>query len=221
MKPPNTTSRQTAPSGSRGFTLVELLVVIAIIAVLVGLLIPVIAAVHEHVRKVQAANDEKQIVLAVTNYFSEYGKYPVDPAAKPGDPVYSTDNNAILDVLRNVTGGTIGNKMNARGISYLNAKAASNQNAPMDGLQLSTGVWFDPWGSPYNIAVDGNYDSQLNSPTPLRNFYSDAGPLQLGVIVWTFGKNGQLGGGPPANSSFSNEPGTPGKFAGSGDVRSW
>ena len=221
MKPSSNCLRQSAPSKRQGFTLVELLVVIAIIAVLIGLLLPVIAAVQEHTRKVQATGDEKQIVMAVTSYFSEYGKYPVDPATKPGDAVYSTDNNAILDVLRNMTGSAIGNKMNSRSVFYLNVPAASNQNAPRNGLQISTGVWFDPWGSPYNIAVDGNYDNQLNSPTPLPGFYSDVGPLQLGVIAWSFGKNGQLGGGPAANSAFSNEPGTPGAFLGSGDVHSW
>lgn len=221
MSPSPRISRQPVPSKHTGFTLVELLVVIAILAILVGLLLPVIAVVKEHTRKVQAGSDEKQIVLAITNYFSEYNKYPVDSAAKPGDPVYSTDNNAVLDVLRNVTGSTIGNKMNARAVPYLSIRAASNQTAPRDGLQISTGVWFDPWGSPYNIAVDGNYDNQINSPSPLPNFYSDAGAFQLGAIVWAFGKNGQSGGGPAANSAFSSEPGTPGKFAGSGDVGSW
>ncbi len=79
----------------------------------------------------------------------------------------------------------------------------------------------DPWGSPYNIAIDGNYDGQLNSPSPLPNFYSDAGPMPFSVIVWSFGKNGQPGGGPAAGSGFGSESGTPGKLSGSGDVVSW
>jgi prepilin-type N-terminal cleavage/methylation domain-containing protein len=221
MKPSRSISPQAALSDPSGFTLIELLVVIAIIALLVGLLMPVFGAVYEHMRKVQAVNDEKQIVNAVTSYYTEYGKYPVDPVAKPGDAVYSTDNNALFDVLRNMTGSAIGNAMNTRGVVYLNATAAPDQNHPKGGVQTSTGVWYDPWGSPYNVAVDGNYDGQLNSPAPLPNFYTDVGPLQLGVIAWSFGKNGQLGGGPAANPAFSNEPGTPDAFSGSGDVRSW
>src|SRR5579862_2721911 len=188
MKPPRSIS-QAAPSRAPAFTLIELLVVIAIIAILAGLLFPVISVIREHTRKVQATSDEKMIVNAVTSFYTEYQKYPVDPVKKPGDAVYSTDNNELFDVLRNMTGSAIGNALNPRGVIYLSPHAAPNQNAPMDGIQTSTGVWFDPWGSPYNVAVDGNYDGQLNSPTPLPNFYTDVGPLQLGVIVWSFGKN--------------------------------
>jgi prepilin-type N-terminal cleavage/methylation domain-containing protein len=218
MKPSPKTFPKVRPSG---FTLIELLVVITIIAILAGLLFPVIGAVMEHTRKVQAINDETQILSAVNAYYTEYGKYPVDPATKPGDAVYSTDNNQLFDVLRNMTGTSIGNPLNTRGVVYLTVSYASNQKRPVAGVLASTGVWYDPWGSPYNVALDGNYDGQLNSPTPLPNFYSDTGPLQFGVIAWSFGKNGLLGGGPAASSNFGNESGTAGKQAGSGDVVSW
>jgi hypothetical protein len=41
------------------------------------------------------------------------------------------------------------------------------------------------------------------------------------LIVWSFGRNGLLGGGPAPAPGFSNENGTPGKYFGSGDVGSW
>jgi prepilin-type N-terminal cleavage/methylation domain-containing protein len=217
MKP----STKTSPVSRFGFTLIELLVVITIIAVLMGLLFPVLSVVREHTRKVQAINDERQIVAAVNAYYTEYGKYPVDPVTKPGDAVYSTDNNLLFDVLRNMTGTTIGNAMNTRGITFAQVSYASNQSQPMAGLQVTTGIWYDPWGSPYNVAIDGNYDGQLNSPNPLPAFYSDVGALPFNVIVWSSGKNGQLGGGPALSSGFGSENGTPGKLSGSGDVVSW
>ncbi|HWB57987.1 MAG TPA: prepilin-type N-terminal cleavage/methylation domain-containing protein [Chthoniobacteraceae bacterium] len=209
-----------APSGTRGFTLIELLVVVAIIALLAGLLFPVLSAVREHARKVQATSDVKMIVGTVSSYYTEYQKYPVDPVAKPGDAVYSSDNNALFDVLRNVTGTAVGNTLNPRGVVFLTVNAAPNPNMPVAGLS-TTGVWYDPWGSPYNIAVDGNSDGLLNSPQPLPGFYSDVGPLQAGAIAWSYGRNGQPGGGPAASTRFSSEAGTPGVFAGSGDVGSW
>jgi prepilin-type N-terminal cleavage/methylation domain-containing protein len=221
MKPSHSVSSKAGRPVSSGFTLIELLVVIVIIAILAGLLIPAISAVREHLRKVQAVNDEKQIITAVSSYFSDYGKYPVDPVANPGDAVFSANNNLLFDVLRNVTGSAIGNSLNSRGVVYLSPSAAPDQTHPMGGLQVSTGVWYDPWGSPYNVAVDGNYDGLLNSPTPLPGFYSDVGPLQLGVIAWSFGRNGQLGGGPAGGAGFGSEGGTPGQLAGSGDVVSW
>jgi prepilin-type N-terminal cleavage/methylation domain-containing protein/prepilin-type processing-associated H-X9-DG protein len=61
----------------RGFTLIELLVVIAIIAVLIALLLPAVQAAREAARRAQCVNNLKQIGLAVYNYESVGGSYPM------------------------------------------------------------------------------------------------------------------------------------------------
>lgn len=205
------------PGKDRAFTLIELLVVIAIIIILAGLLFPAFQAVQNQAKRTQAKNDLTQIVNAVNAYYTEYGKYPL-PSTATADYIYGpggpATNDDLFYALRAVAGGNINGSdaANPRKIVFINPPYVKDPANPRSGIGTAAatiGRYFDPWGTPYAIEIDGNYDNQiLVNPYALN---AGATPLQIGVIVWSLGKD-QLGG-----------VGSPDKNAGTAadDVISW
>lgn len=191
------------------FTLVELLTVIAIIAILMGLLFPAIGVIKESARKVQAKTDVTNIVAAVKQYSTEYGKYPAvedsptapDKDAFVGDTVAgaSINNNALFDTLRGIARGlNADNKYNPRRIVFFEGKIASDVNAPRAGFAdnatdaKTLGCFFDPWGKQYNVVIDSNYDNIITLDDKYSDF-TDTNAPRVGVGAFSTGKDNKLG----------------------------
>jgi prepilin-type N-terminal cleavage/methylation domain-containing protein len=171
----------------RCFTLPELLVVMMIIAILTGLLFPTFQGVREQAKRLQARNDLTQIVNAIQAYYTEYGRYPLSPLA-PTDLTYGSvalSNDLLFNVLRGIPSSD-----NPRGIVFIAPPEAKNPNDPHSGISSSPssfGQFFDPWGNPYVVRIDTDYDNQIRNP-----YSQNAGStplLRADVIAWSIGKD--------------------------------
>ncbi len=251
-----------------------MLTVIAIIAMLAAMLLAVLAASPNTVRKKQAASEISQIITAIQRYDSIYGRFPVSAAAQnqalqnaqagldpdftyggvfqiPGGGTmtvgtFVTANNSILPnaeviaILMNFStspaGGPTANLnyvKNPQQTLFLNAKMSgwdpSQKGLPVPGVGNDL-VYRDPWGNPYVISMDLNYDEQcqdafysltaVSSTSPPSNPTSGinglinpdtTGTIQNNyryhgkVMVWSAGPDGQIDPTAPANSGVNKD----------------
>jgi prepilin-type N-terminal cleavage/methylation domain-containing protein len=193
---------------TRAFTLIELLVVIAIIIILAGLLIPAYNAVQSQAKRTQAKNDLTQVITAVNAYYTEYGKYPLAVADTVYGPAGSLNDDLFYTLRAVAMGANASDVANPRKIVFINPPYVKDPANPRSGIGTTTGAdqYFDPWGMPYIIKVDGDYSNQLANPYTLN---AGAAPnLQIGVIAWSFGKDAQsqsIPGPAPDKSAGTND----------------
>jgi prepilin-type N-terminal cleavage/methylation domain-containing protein len=128
------------------FTLIELLVVIAIIAILAGLAFPAVQGAMGSAKKAQARNEVNQLAAAVKAYQLEYGRLPGSATA---------DGPAPADFITTLTSS---NSQNPRGIVFFEPKIAKGQK---NGLGTDGKTYYDPWGSPYTITLDYDYNNKI------------------------------------------------------------
>ena len=156
---------------------------------------------HQPSKKAVAKMDLMAVAAAVRAYNTEYGKYP---GLDRKTPFLDADSNAFL--MRILRG--LDTARNPRKTVFFSARELKQEglftDSSVGGLNLKTGALIDPWGNPYRIAIDADYDNVVANP------YSDDPPIQTVVIAWSLGKDGQQGS--PAN---------PHTYKDSDDIVSW
>jgi prepilin-type N-terminal cleavage/methylation domain-containing protein len=233
---PKTMKKYASRRRRAGFTLVELLTVIAIIGILAALLLPVLSAVKRSALKAKAQTEMQGLATAIQAYDSAYGRFPVSPDAQKnanpdftyggtfqtptgpysvGTPVNGSimSNAEVIAILMDFTNypGTTTPTINAnyqknpqQTLFLQNVKLSGDMSSPGIGNDL---VYRDPWGNPYVITMDLNYDEMCEDAFYKSNTISSSGLnglIQAGspgsdnwayrgkVMVWSAGPDGLI-----------------------------
>lgn len=174
----------------RGFTLVELLVVIAIIAVLAGLGSAMANSMIQKAKKTTCLAAASAIETAVNNFYTEYGSMP---SADTTDTTLKTNATEGLDLLRVLLGiepSTASPIHNPRGIKFLSVKEGkANKNGLIyDAAGTDITGMYDPWGGPYNIILDLDYNEKISAKTKAETTAVTLNGRR--VAVWSDGADG-------------------------------
>ena len=178
-----------ASHNARAFTLIELLVVISIIIILMGLLFPAFKGVQDQAKRTQAKNDLSQIVTAVNAFYTEYGQYPCGAQTGAGSEAqdwFSNTKSDKQDLWNNLRAQSGAFGYNSKGIAFINPSTAKDLTQPKSGIG-GDGIFYDPWGSPYLVRMDNNYNNLLANPYSLNAGFSPN--MNGGVIAWSIGKD--------------------------------
>lgn len=173
-----------------GFTLIELLVVLVILGILAAIAIPGAKAILNRTKVSQASNDALQLKNAIASYYTEYRRYPTRETGPEDASRPLLTEEPLMDILLASEAEAAPGGLNTRrhvSLSHRNAKPMGDGRY-RSGIRLNEdggGSYWDPWGNPYRVVLDLDYDSRVPAP----GFVQGVSYLPTSVIIWSPGKD--------------------------------
>jgi hypothetical protein len=160
-------------------------VIVAVILVLfvLGLVFPVKSG-HARSNRSIAKSQASELVTAIKTYESEYGKLP----PFEGTPESQSAQAQLIRILQGISY----NPWNPRRVCFWDALPAIERGSwgarkYGAGIHPKSGVYLDPWGRPFRILLDSDYDYKITTP------YTDIAEVHGRAAIWSLGKDGIQG----------------------------
>ena len=158
-------------TSSKRFTLIELLVVIAIIGILAGLVFPALGVVRNNAKKSKASSECQSLKTAIIMYESEFSCWPANVSS---DAVVSSSD--YVEMCKILTG------KNSKKTVFFEVGVGYDENKGI----------LDPWGRPYQVALDADYDGVLKEASipaikAVNSVNGRSGNLRTKVAVYSYG----------------------------------
>jgi len=172
-----------------GFTLVELLVVIAIIGILVSLLLPAVQSAREAARRMQCANNLKQIALATHNFHDTFGKFPPGVlSTPPRGGIFDGNTYQYLGTLPYLLNYMEANNIQDKILTPMNVEVFApgwwSVQETWDMAQTKLGLFLCPSTDPYASTI---------SNIAVLHTYIDAGQIWFEALGFDAGQTRTLG----------------------------